>query len=66
MFVCAHTTVRLTLVFLLENVQSGTDLNIYTFLCFLQLTIVFVFHSYLNRKTPKFKASLGDSKALPP
>lgn len=28
-------TVRLTLISLLQNVQSGMELNIYTFLCFL-------------------------------
>lgn len=44
MLVCACATVRLTLIPLLETVQSGMDLNVYIFLCFLQLTVVFVLH----------------------
>lgn len=66
MLIYAHATVRLTLISLLENVQFGMGLNVYTFLCFLQLTVVFMLHNYLNGKFPKFKASLGDSETLLP
>lgn len=40
MWVCARATDRLTLISLLQNVQSGVDLNTYTFLCFLKVTVL--------------------------
>lgn len=59
MWVCARATDRLTLISLLQNVQSGVDLNTY-------FPLFSEGRSPSKTKIPKYQASFSDSKDLLP